>query len=465
MSLQALRKLTGLSAAAERAAWDIYEKLPLSLRYRLFFGNDFFRWSALLKESEGWDVNRLNDYVIEQTRGVLTHAMKHIPYYRNRFSEVGFRPERIQSIEDLKALPYLTKEDVREDPLQIVDERLPIRSLKKRQTGGSSGIPLNLYHSKESRAIFDAFRTSLLGRIGHTPRSREVMLWHTITLGNKAANFTQYGNRLVISMQYLTEGMFAKYVDMIRNFQPEYIMGYPSWLTVFSFHMKRLKSAPFRTLKAVITYSETLSPVQRDLLEEFFHCRVFSMFGMNELAAIGGECEKSTGIHFHPLYGVVEFADTIEGYREIVATGFTNYAMPFIRYRTGDIVRDHSEWCRHCGRHHKVADTIEGRIHEFLVDRNSSLINIRPLRIADFPNVLQCQFFQDQPGKVLLKIVPAKTFSRDDEVVIRKQLAEIMGAGESAMDIEVALVGEIPRSVAGKAIMIEQKIDVRGLFN
>jgi len=464
MSFQDIRKFAKLSAAAERAALDIYERLPLSLRYHLFFSADFFRWSALLKESDDWDRDRLNDYLIEQTKDLLTHAMKHIPYYRDRFSDAGFKPEKIQSLEDLKVLPYLSKEDVRDDPAKIVDERIPLRSLKKKQTGGSSGIPLILYLNKESQDIFHAFRNSILGRIGHTPKSREVMLWHYIKLGNKNVNFTKYGNRLVLSMQYLTKERLTKYVDMVQEFQPEYILGYPSWLTVFSSHVKQYKLSPFRHIKAVITYSETLLSTQRELLEESFNCRVFSMFGMNERAAIGGECEKSAGIHFHPLFGLIEFADTVEGYKEIVATGFTNYAMPFIKYRSGDIVREHKKSCRHCGRQHKVVGTLEGRIQEFLIDKDYTLINIRPLWIADFPNVLQCQFFQDQPGKVLMKIVPSKIFSKNDEVLIKKHLGEIMGPRNDAMDIELIIVDHIRRSSAGKIIMIEQKMDLRGLF-
>jgi len=54
------------------------------------------------------------------------------------------------------------------------------------------------------------------------------------------------------------------------------------------------------------------------------------MYGMTEHAAIGGECEHSTGMHLHPLYGITEFEECFQGYKEIVVTGFTNYEMPFI---------------------------------------------------------------------------------------------------------------------------------------
>lgn len=467
MIYKGIKRFVKLSASAERAAMDIYERLPLFLRYKVFYGASFFRWMALLKESEDWNVDRLRAYQLEQTTDLLMHSMKHVPYYRNLFRNIGFRPDRIQSIDDLRVLPYVCKEDVRDRPAEYVDERITPGSLVRKPTGGSSGIPLSVYRTRESNATFFAFRTEILGRIGHTPKAREIMLWHSIRLGKKLVDFTKYGNRLVLSTQYLTKERLAEYVNMIRDFRPEYVLGYPSWLGVLSFHMQQHKSPPFGNLKAIIAYSETLSSARRRLLEESFDCRVFSMFGMNERAAIGGECERSDGMHFHPLYGLIEFADTFPGHREreIIATGFTNYTMPLIRYRSGDMVGEHTESCPHCGRHHIVVSTIEGRIHEFLVDRNRALINIRPLLIAAFPNVLQCQFFQDRPGKVLLKIVPSETFSKGDEIIIRQQLAEVMGPGSDAMDIELVFVDEIARSSAGKIIMIEQQIDLRGLFH
>ena len=184
------------------------------------------------------------------------------------------------------------------------------------------------------------------------------------------------------------------------------------------------------------------------------------MYAMNELSAIGGECENSNSIHFHPLYGLIEFKDTIQGYKEIVATGFTNYAMPFIRYRTGDLVTGFTDFCHKCGRHHKIAETIEGRSHEFLVGKNNELIDIRPLWITSFPNIIQCQFFQEEPGRVYLKIVPSRTFSISDKSYIKGKIDEILGSAKEAIIIELVIVNHVDRTPSGKINMIEQKLDI-----
>ena len=463
MIYENIKKVVRLSASAERAALDICERLPQTLKYKVFYGTTFLRWMTLVKEAEDWDTDRLYTYQFEQTKNLLTHSMKHVPYYRKLFHSIGFQPRKIQSFDDLRLLPYLNKEEIRDNPTEFIDESIPLRSLIRKPTGGSSGIPMTVYRTKDSTSALPAFRESILGRIGHTPKAREVMLWHYVQLGNKNVPFMRYGNRLVLSMRYLTVDGLLTNLDMIRKFEPEYMLGYPSWLTILSTIIRDHNLPPFRSLKAIIPYSETLYKWQRELMEESFGSRIFSMYAMNELSAIGGECESSNSIHFHPLYGLIELKDAIQGYKEIVATGFTNYAMPLIRYRTGDLVTGYADFCHKCGRHHKIVEAIEGRSHEFLVGKNNELIDIRPLWIASFPNILQCQFFQEEPGRVLLRIVPSKIFSEIDRSYIQGKLDELFAPDKNAIAIELVITDHVERTSSGKINMIVQKLDVQGI--
>jgi phenylacetate-CoA ligase len=458
-----IRKLLALSATTEKAALNIYERTPLSLRYKLCYGPAFLRWLTLLKESENWDKERVHAYQIEQTRNLLIHSMKYIPYYRNLFSALGFNPDKVQNFDDLKVIPYLRKENVRDNTTEFVDERIPLKSLIKKSTGGSSGIPITIYRSRSNEAAFLAFRTSILARIAYTPKAREVMLWPDVKLGGKSIPFMRYGNRLVCSVRYLTGEWILKYLAIIRNFQPEYILGYPSVLTVLSNAMKHNNLPPYRNIKAAIAYSETLYAWQRELMEVSFGSRVFSMYAMTERAAIGGECENSTGLHFHPLYGMTEFKECDHGRKEVVVTGFTNCEMPLIRYKTGDLVLEHSERCHACGRPHTVVKTIEGRSHEFLVGHNGELIPALSSWIGTFHNVLQYQFFQERPGKVFLNIVPTKAFSKSDKDLIFQELERIFGQMKDALNLELNFVDHIPRTSSGKIKMIEQQLDLYSL--
>ncbi len=460
--LEVAKKFIKLSSFAERAALNICERLPRSLWYRIFCGPTFFYWLSFLKESEYWDKDRFFNYQFEQTKNLLVHAMNNVPYYRRLFSDTGFRPHKMQSLDYLESLPYLSKEVVRDHPDQFIDERIASNSLVEKRTSGSTGIPMTVYETRESHAAFHAFRANLLDRVGYTLNSREVILWPFIKIGQrKNLPFMRYGNKLIFSIRYLTGEWLSRCYDMISKFNPEYISGYPSSLTVLSSFIKSNSLPSAKKLRAVITYSETLYGWQRDLIEKAFDTRVFPMYSMVECAVLGGDCEHSTDIHTYPQYGLTELVESVEGHKEIVATGFTNYAMPFIRYKTCDLVTGSKESCPKCGRNHRTLKTIEGRIQDFLVGKTGEIIPRLMPWIKTFPNVLQLQFYQEEPGRAYLKIVRGNAYADRDTNYIKERLDEMLGLMTTQIAIEIVFVDHIQSTSSGKVRMVDQKLDLK----
>jgi len=460
--LEVAKRFIKSSSFAERAALNICERLPRSFWYRVFCGPTFFHWLSFLKESECWDKDRFSNYQFEQTKNLLLHATKNVPYYRKLCFDSGFRPQKMQSLEDLESLPYLSKETVRDNPGEFVDERVASNSLIEKRTSGSTGIPMTVYESRESHAAFHAFRASLLDRVGYTLNSREVMLWAFIEIGKrKNLPFIRYGNKLILSIRYLTGEWLSQCYDMLRKFNPEFIAGYPSSLCVLSSFIKSNSLSSAKKLRAVITYSETLYEWQRELIEEAFDTRVFSMYSMMECAVLGGECEHSTNIHMYPQYGLTELVESVGGHREIIATGFTNYTMPFIRYKTGDLVTGFNESCTKCGRSHKTFKAIEGRVQDFLVGRNGELIPRLMPWIKTLPHVLRFQFLQEEPGRAYLKIVRGNAYTDRDTHHINERLDEMLGLMSTQIAIEIVFVDHIQSTASGKVKMVDQKLDMR----
>lgn len=460
--LEVAKRFIKSSSLAERAALNICERVPRSLWYRVFCGPGFFHWLSFLKESEYWDKERFRNYQFEQTKNLLAHAMNNVPYYRRLFSDIGFRPQKMQSLDDMESLPYLSKEVVRDHPGQFINERIAPNSLVEKRTSGSTGIPMTVYESRESYAAFHAFRASLLDRIGYTLDSREVMLWAFIEIGKrKNLPFMRYGNKLILSIRYLTGEWLSKCYEMVRKYNPEYISGYPSSLSVLSSFIKSNSLPSARKLRAVITYSETLYEWQRELIEEAFAARVFSMYSMMECAVLGGECEHSTDIHMYPQYGLTEFVESVGGHREIVATGFTNYTMPLIRYKTCDLVAGSKESCPKCGRSHKTFKAIEGRVQDFLIGKNGEVIPRLMPWIKTLPHVLRFQFAQEEPGRAYLKIVRGSAYTDRDTHYIEERLDEMLGLMSTQITIGIVFVDRIQPAASGKVKMVDQKLDMR----
>jgi len=461
--VKAFIKSTYLS---EKAALNLYEWLPLSLRYRFFLGSTFFSWLSFLEESEHWSREKYVAYQFEQMKDLCMHALKNVPYYKKLFLDIGFYPQKVQSLDDFACLPYLTRETVRDKPGEFVDERILSKDLIKKQTSGSSGIPMTIYRNREAEAAFHAFRANLMGRIGHNLKAREVMLWSFIEIGkNKNLPFIKYGNKLILSARYISEEWFMRFYDMMRRFDPDYVSGYTSSLALLSSFIMRYNLPSCTHVKAVINYAETLYDWQRELIERAFGARAFSMYSMTESAALGGECECSGNLHIYPQHCFVELQDAAGNYKEIIGTGFTNYAMPFIRYQTGDLVRGFTESCTLCGRHHTTFKTIEGRVQDFLVGKNGEIIPRLMPWIKIFPNTTQCQFFQDEPGKAYIKIMRGERFSDSDAFCIRSRLREMLGPMNDMIDIEMIFVDHMPSAPSGKLKLVEQKLDMKVFLN
>lgn len=460
-TVETIKKFIRSSSVLEKAALELYERLPFSVQRKVFLGSSFIHWMALLQESESWDKNRVIAYQFEQLKSLLKHAMNNISYYRKLFSDSGFNPLNMKSLDDIRVLPYLDKEIIRDGVDEFTYTSMPRKRIETKQTSGSTGIPLSVRQTKESKSIFLAFRANLFRRVGHTPKCREVMFWSMIETGRKKnMPFLQYGNKLILSNRYLTDEWLIKFTEMMRKFKPEYLLGFPSTVSVLSACIKNKGLLPCENLKAVIVYAETLHDWQRVLIEEVFGVRVFSMYAMTELCAIGSECEYSYNIHLHPLYGLTEFAVLERGNTEIVATGFTNYAMPFIRYKTGDIIGEKKEYCPGCGRYHQVVDRIEGRINDFLINKEGGIIPGLMPWIEIFPNTKRYQFFQEEPGKAFLKIVRAETYSQSDTVYITSKLKEMLGPMKDSIHMEIVFVDHILET-SGKCKLVDQRLNIK----
>lgn len=462
---ETIKKFLKKSSLLEKIALDLYESIPYHVRNRMLLGPAFIHWTMLLKQAEGWDRAAFREYQFEQIKSLLVHAGGNVPHYRRTFAEYGFHADRMKDFDDFRKVPFLIREQVRDEPAMMVDERCPPSTLIMSPTSGSSGVPLTIYHDKASKAAFLAFRRSILERADYVPGAREIMFWPMVSLGKQLSlPYVRYGSKLIFSIRNLTPFWLRRFVRMTADFNPEFILGFPSVLSVVSSFIKHESPAIFPRLRSVICYAENIYGWQRTLMEEAFGVRVFSMYAMTECPVIGGECEQTHNMHLHPLYGYTEFADSADGYKEIVATGFAAKCMPFVRYLTGDMVTESSDFCPSCGRYHKVVGSLHGRINDLLIGKSGEIIPRLMPWIKTFPNVRQFQFYQEEPGKAYLFISRGGRYSDRDTEEIRFWIDNMLGIMKDSMCINMEFVDDIPLSPAGKAVMVLQKLDVRSFL-
>ncbi len=461
-SIKIIRKFVRSHFLLEKATREIIESLPLKLLHRLYYGKTFLYWSVFLKESEYWYKERLEAFQLEQLKVLLKHVQQHVFYYREIFSSYGFNPEKVQCLEDIKTLPYLTRETVSERANDFIAENIPKKALIKTTTSGSTGIPLTIYKTRESDEIYASYLFNIMSRVGFTLKKRTVFFtWRDIKMGKKSfPHSLRVGNKLYLSASNISAERMQKYYELIERFKPEFISGYKTILLSLALFIKERVLLPFTSLKAAFTYAETVYPWQRKVIEETFGARLFTYYGMFEGVIFGGGCEYSNQYHMYPQYGVTEFLEVDGNCQEIVGTGFRNYAMPFIRYRTKDIGVEGKQRCNMCSRNHLLIERIDGRLNEFLVNKKGEMIYSLSDMVPDiFNNVKQFQFYQDKPGIVYMKIVKRNTYSDSDTLMIQKEINK-----RFSIHVEIVFVDEIEKTSSGKTLIVDQRLDMRKIL-
>ena len=445
-----------------------YSKVPLYIRY----GSELTNATNLLAQSQWWDVDTLQSYQWEQMQQLLHHAYNHVPYYRRIWQNAGVAPEDIRNLDDVANLPLLTKGDVRDHKEELVAENYRDRLLPF-NSGGSTGTPLEFYWERgRTRSLERAFMWRQWSWANFEYGERTAILrGQTIKEG---VHYDPVDNALFLSGFNLSDARAVEYLQALRAFKPASIQAYPATITLLANYMKRASEPPIAGLKVLLCGSENLYPAQRQLLENVFQCRVYSWYGHGESVCLAGGCEESNQYHVYGEYGYIELIDKsnqvmdwIPGTRgEIVGTGFNNWAMPLIRYRSADIAIIGAEKCS-CGRPYPLWERIEGRKQEYIIAKDGKLIALTSFIFGQhyhaFDKIKRMQLIQDRPGEILVRLIVVDAWSNEDQAEFRNQM--IQALDDHSWQIDYEYVNDIPLTARGKHRFVIQNIPLAGMWD
>lgn len=438
---------------------NIVRFVPLDIRY----GPEFKRMREFLLESQAWPMHKLEEYQVTKTARILKYAQQHIPWYQKKFAEWGVCANDFKCIDDIKKFPFLTKEDIRDNLHDLVSPKYRRMSLTYVTTGGSTGVPVGFFQDRVVQAVEHAFNAHYWSWYGCKPMDTCVILrGGYVGTRLRPFKYSPSTNDWHFSIYYLTRSSVEEYVARLNKIRPKFIQAYPSAVSLLASLMaERNLRLEFRP-NAIMCASEILNENQSRLIEETFHCPVHSQYGQSERVTLAATTPKSPLYHVFPQYGLTELLDEDgkevvqdEGVGEIVGTGFHNFAMPLIRYRTQDRAV-HSNNRARAEFDYRLFARIDGRLQELVFTRSGRTISMTAINMHDntFDSIAQFQFCQEVPGQLVMNVVPRSTFGEVERTLIESRLRAKLGED---MDLWVNVVDRIPLTPSGKMRFLIQK--------
>ncbi len=360
---------------------------------------------------------------------IFHSAYNQSSFYHKWYIENGIKEEDIRSLEDIKKLPVLTKEMVREHGLEMLTTNKIF--LIKGHTSGTTGSPLTVYESWPSIWIARAYLVYYRKLCGFE-YGRDVIASMRGHLDKKDTySYIHCAKTLYLSSYNINPETTKVFFNVINDRKPKAIEGYPSTLYSFALFLKDQNLELHIPL--CFTSSENLYDYQRTIIEKVFNTIIFDHYGLTERTISLSETLNHDGYYEVPGFSLNEYYDNC-----IISTSLINKAFPLIRYKNGDSVEMKTPQMTN---KLDIIKSINGRSNLFLVGKDDTRYSGAGLTyvIKDCPEIQYAQFIQHEKGKVNLNVVVNPDMKLNKESILFFIEQKI---GLKNMDVTIRTIGK-----------------------
>lgn len=328
---------------------------------------------------------------LERLKETVARVYEKVAPYRQKMEAAGVTPEDIQTLKDLAKLPFITKQDMRDNyPFGLFavpkDDLVRIHA-----SSGTTGKPTVVGYTEKDLEVWTECVSRIAAMGGATSKDvAQICFGYGMFTGALGLHFglENMGAALVPSSTGNTE----KQIMYMKDFGTTLLVATPSYALRIGEVARQMGIDPQRDLKVKIGLvgSELLTEAMRSEMHKLWgeEMLVTSNYGMSELMGPGvsGECEQLCGMHVNEDFFIPEIINPITeevlppGEKgELVITCIYKEALPLIRYRTKDVTRLIYEPCK-CGRTTVRMENLDGRTDDMLKIRG---VNVFPSQIEE----------------------------------------------------------------------------------
>lgn len=429
-------------------------------------------------QAEAMPLKELRELQLQRLKWSVRHAYDNILHYKKTYDEAGFHPDQLKSLDDLKNIPFFTKQQMRENyPFGLF--AVPMEKVVRlHSSSGTTGNATVVGYTKNDIAVWSEVVARCLAAYGVTAGDMvQVAYGYGLFTGGLGLH---YGSELLGATSVpISGGNTERQLMLIRDFGSTVLACTPSYaINIADYAAKNKPDFDFKKtkLKIGIFGAEPWTENMRREIEAKMDIDAYDIYGLSEVMGPGVacECQAKSGLHIFEDHFYVEIIDPDTGEvlpegekGEIVYTSLTKEACPIIRYRSKDITRLYRDNCS-CGRTMVKMERVTGRCDDMLIIRG---VNVFPMQIEAIlmemegtePHYQIIVDREEAMDTIEIKVEVNESMFSDEIKVMNELSSKIKSKLASSLGISAKVTLVEPRSIERSEGKAKRVFDKRNL--
>jgi phenylacetate-CoA ligase len=325
---------------------------------------------------------KIQELQLKRLKKTVHLVYENIPHYKKRFKEQGIKPEDIKTLEDVRKLPFTTKDDLRENaPFGLMATSLD-NCIELHASSGTTGVPITVCYTPNDIEVWSEVMARCLSMSGLTKKD---IFQNPIPYGTFTGAFGfHYGAQKVGAMVIPSgKGQSERQIKLMQYYKSTFMSGVASYALRLGQVAQEIGVDPKKLeIRNGLFGAEMFTTGLKRRIIETWDMDVHDIYGLTEMCGPGvsTDCDQHDGLHLWGDHFLIEIIDPktlepigLEEEGEVVLTTLTKEGMPLLRYRTRDIAKLYDQEVCECGRTHIKHSTIKGRSDDMIIIRGTNI--------------------------------------------------------------------------------------------
>ena len=333
-------------------------------------------------EIESLPLAKIRELQLKSLKKTVYNVYENVPFYQKKFKELKLKPGDIKTLDDIRKLPFTTKDDLRDNaPFGMMATTLD-KCIELHASSGTTGTPVTVCYTQDDIEVWSEVMARCLSMAGLT---RGDVFQNPVPYGTFTGAFGfHYGAQKVGALVIPSgKGQSERQIKLMEYYGTTFIGGVASYALRLGQIALDMGIDPRRLkVRNGVFGAEMFTPGLKKRIKDIWNMDVHDIYGLTEMCGPGvsADCDQHDGLHLCEDHFFVECIDPktlepvgLEEEGEIVITTLTKEGMPLLRYRTRDTAKLYDEKVCECGRTHIKHSPIKGRSDDMIILRGTNI--------------------------------------------------------------------------------------------